>query len=121
MKLKKVGFFRELGHGDLDGPSLVEAMNAKPQPYEPKIVDYLRSGLLLIGCPGVVGDVVDESADPIGAPHIMTDGAWAWPGDLPLYVERYHVKLPGEFIDHVRLRSLKLPAIAEIRLSDLEL
>lgn len=121
MKLKRIGFFRELDHGDPTGPILTELVNDKFQPDEQIVLDYLRNGLLLIGCPGMVGDVLDKSAGPIGSPDIMTDGTWAWPGDLPFYVERYHLTLPAEFIDHVRGRRLEPLAIGEVELSDLEL
>ena len=121
MKLKSVGFFRELDHGDPTGPSLVASVGDKPRPDEARIADYLRGGLLLIGCPGVVGDILDEAAGLIGTPHIMTDGVWAWPGDLPYYVEKYHLTLPGDFIAHARTRGLNPPAVGEIDLSDLEL
>lgn len=122
MKLRKIGFFRELDHGDPTGPSLVELVSNTPQPDQSRIVDYLRrSGLLLIGCPGVVGDVLDETAGLIGSPNIMTDGVWAWPEDLPYYVERYHLALTSEFIEHVQTRSLSQPTISEMDLSSLEL
>ena len=41
MKLKRIGFFQELEHGDSTGPKLVELVSERPQPGEPMIVDYL--------------------------------------------------------------------------------
>jgi hypothetical protein len=51
-------------------------VNARQQPDEARVVNYLRNGVLLIGRPGMVGDVLDEAASPIGPPHIVTDGYW---------------------------------------------
>jgi len=33
---------------------------------------------------------------------MQTDGVWAWPNVLAYYVERYHCRLPDEFVSHVR-------------------
>lgn len=119
MKLKRVGFFQELDHGDPDGPKLVDSVG-RPQPDEQEIVRYLRNGLLLVGCPGLVNDVLDTGTGPIGSPDILTDGEWAWPGDLPYYVEKYHVALPDEFVQHVRQSNFKMPTDSEVDMSTLE-
>lgn len=121
MKLKRVGFFQELDHGDPNGPKLAEHVSDRPQPDEARVVDYLRSGLLLIGCPGVVHDVLDNKVGPVGSPDVLTDGVWAWPGDLPYYVEKYHLRLPKEFVDHLRGRSFRPPAEREVDIRELEL
>ena len=39
----------------------------------------------------------------------LTDGIWIWPEGLSVYVERYSVKLPSEFVEHMRARDFKLP------------
>ena len=33
----------------------------------------------------------------------MTDGVWLWPEGLYHYVEDHNVRLPKEFISHIRL------------------
>lgn len=66
MKVKQVGAFRELPHGDK------------------------ASGLTLREC--------------ISTPH-EADGTWAWYGDLAYYVEKYHVRLPNEFIEHMKMNN----------------
>jgi hypothetical protein len=121
MKLRRVGFFQELDHGDPTGPRLADLVNDRPQPDEIKISSYLRRGLLLIGCPGVVADALDSTVGVIGSPDILTDGMWAWPGDLPYYVEKYHPALPGEFVSHIRERSFQPPTDGEVDVTDLEL
>lgn len=121
MKLKRVGFFQELDHGDPNGPKLADHVSDRPQPDEDRVVAYLRSGLLLIGCPGVVRDVLDNTVGPVGSPDILTDGVWAWPGDLPYYVEKYHLRLPKEFVDDLRVRSFRPPADGDVEIRELEL
>ncbi len=120
MKLRRVGFFQELPHGDPSGPRLIDHVNNIPQSDEIKISSYLRKGLLLIGCPGVVDDAVDSSVGVIGSADILTDGSWSWPADLPYYTEKYHLTLPGDFVRHVRERSFRPPVDGEIDLHELE-
>lgn len=99
--LSRVGFFRELPHGDDDGPSLSHAVRDAPDADEHRLLDYLRAGVPYIVSPGAVLDVLDGSG-PVGTGTILTDGVWAWPDDLPHYVERYHVAVPEEFLEHAR-------------------
>jgi hypothetical protein len=113
MSLKRAGFFRELRHSD-DLPSLKSALADAPQNHEQDIVDYLRSGALLIGSPGPSFDVLSSTRQVAGAQHILTDGTWAWPADISYYVEKYHCRLPREFIDHMRSRNWRPPDDAEI-------
>jgi hypothetical protein len=39
----------------------------------------------------------------------LTDGVWVWPQGLPIYVERFHVRLPDEFIRHMEKNSFTVP------------
>ncbi|WP_020474852.1 hypothetical protein [Zavarzinella formosa] len=67
------------------------------------IAEYLRSGVRLHSCLGFShccfrnGPPDEEmgSAD-------LTDGIWVWPEGLPVYVERYAVRLPKDFCLHAR-------------------
>jgi hypothetical protein len=101
---------------------------AQPQPDEDRIAAYLKEGALLVACPGVVGDVLDsgvkdvqDPAVPIGSAHILTDGAWAWPADLEYYVRTYHVRLPADFIEHMRTHQWRPPAESELDFEHLSL
>jgi hypothetical protein len=121
MKLLHVGFFRELRHGEPEGPSLIEAIRPKADYDRRLVVSYLRSSPILFAYPGVVRDVLDSSRLIIGAGHIRTDGVWAWPEDLAYYVEHYNVALPSEFLEHVKLKVDHPPTEAEINFAGLEL
>jgi hypothetical protein len=108
-KLKGAGFYQELPHGSASGPLLRDLVSDQPQENEARIVEYLRNGILLVGCPGVVGDVLDSSAGMVASPHILTDTVWAWPGDLAYYVEKYHIALPREFVAHMQASNWSIP------------
>lgn len=121
MKLRGVGFFRELRHGSPDGPSLRDAMRASPDANASRIQEYLSNGVLLVASPGIVPDVVDPAHPMIGAPHILTDGVWAWPADLPYYLGRYHVRLPDAFLQHMSDSGWSAPGEETVDVSRLEL
>jgi hypothetical protein len=48
----------------------------------------------------------------IGSPDIMIDGVYAWPGDLPFYVRRYHVRLRDDFVAHMRANGWTVPPLS---------
>jgi hypothetical protein len=118
-KLKLAGFFRELPHGLESGPSLRESVASTAHGLELKILEYLRNGKLVIATPGLVGDVLSNPGVPVVAPHIFTDGEWAWPGDLIYYVSKYHVRVPAEFLKHMEANGWHVPD--DIDLAELEL
>jgi hypothetical protein len=120
MKLRTAGFFCELPHGEEDEQSIRDVMADVPQQNEQQIIEYLRKGILFIGCPGVAMDALDPSL-VAGSPHTFTDGVWAWPGDLPYYVERYHVRLPNDFVIHMERNRWQVPRKDTVSLEQLEL
>lgn len=99
--LKQIGFFRELPHGDPDGPSLHSSRRNEAEEDEEALTTYLAKGSTYIISPGPVWDVVDGSG-PIGTATILTDGEWIWPSDLFYYLGKYHVLLDPEFVKHVK-------------------
>jgi len=121
MKLKKVGFFAELPHGDETGPSLPDSVRDQGEKDERKLIAFLEKGILFIGCAGIGRDVIDESAGLTEPPHVLTDGVWAWPGDLAYYLKKYHVELPEDFLSHIRNRRYSLPRRRKLDLTLIEL
>lgn len=121
MKLHRFGFFPELRHGDEDGISIKTLMSDTARSNEAEQAQYLENGVVLIACAGVVKDVLNPLSGIIGSPHILTDGVWAWPKDLAYYVKKYHVKLPDEFIQHMKNNGWNPPDETEIDLSELEM
>jgi hypothetical protein len=109
-RLIKVGFFRELDHGDSGGPSLEESRAETPGPDEDRTAAYMESGHLLSSSLDVAKDWLSDDPDvEIGPPHIFTDGTYAWPADLAYYVRNYHVRLPKHFVKHIQRNEFRIP------------
>lgn len=106
----RIGFFRELRHGDPQGPSLRDAVSAEPGLDEARVAAYLRAGEAFIMSPGVVTDILDPSAGIIGSGSVLTDGTHAWPDDLAHYVERHHARLPAEFVEYAASQGWRVPS-----------
>lgn len=75
--------------------------------------------MLFIATPAFVEDVLAPGR-LIGSPHILTDGAWCWPSDLAHYVENYHVRLPTEFLAHMREQNWAAPSDERVPLERFE-
>lgn len=120
MLLREVGYFKELPHGKIDGPSLKESTSNISSKDEEKIVKYLTNGVAFVSSPGIVRDVFDEEKI-IGSLSILTDGEWMWPSDLAYYVLNYHVKLPEDFIVHMQYKDWVSPQENEIDFTSIEM
>lgn len=103
-QLIPVGFYRELTDDPDEQqylPSITEAIATSPQEHEENIVAYLRSGVC-IGARGCyVDDVLDITSRVPLNPHTYTDGIYLWRLDIAHYVEKYHLRLPSDFIRHM--------------------
>ena len=120
MKVKKVGAFCELPHGDkANGLSLRECIST-PHEAEAKIIQYLESGVLWIARMGLTRDVLDESSEFVTSSHVLTDGTWVWYEDLAYYVEKYHVQLPNEFIEHMKMNNWTVPPEDQVDVYNLQ-
>lgn len=96
--MQKVGWYRELRHGDPSGPSLHDAEALAPAVQE-RVLAHLGAGRVVLAAPGLVTDVVTGA--PVGPLSLLTDGEWVWPSDLAHYVETRHSPLPPAFVEHV--------------------
>jgi hypothetical protein len=108
-KLVRVGFFREMDHGEPSDPSLVAARADAPQPHQEALAAYLAAGHVYIATPGLAKDVLDRKT-VIGPPSYLTDGTYVWPGDVAHYVRTYNVRLPVAFLEHALSRGFTMPA-----------
>lgn len=83
---------------------------AGPIPDAARIVAYLRSASVVRMQMGysycrLEGGPPDEE---MGSAE-LSDGTWLWPEGLAVYVERFHVQLPDEFIAHMRAHEFVPP------------
>ncbi|MEU1619104.1 hypothetical protein ABZ479_17635 [Streptomyces sp. NPDC005722] len=116
-----LGAFRELQHGAADGPSLPAAVRERGEEYEDDLVRYLRSGAVLAVTTSAVYDVLSPDRAFIDGLSLLTDGQWFWHTDLAHYVERYHVAVSDEFVQHARRLDWRPPQLTEedlIRIED---
>ena len=120
MKLKHIGFFKELKHGDEYGECLNASIRNEADKKENRIIQYLSSGSILCVSPGIVSDIFDDSKI-IGELNIYTDGVWAWPSDLLYYIKEYHVCLSADFVMHIYHNNWVVPDFNEANLDVFEL
>ncbi|MCR5627408.1 MAG: hypothetical protein K6F99_08820 [Lachnospiraceae bacterium] len=102
MKLKTVGYYKEMPHGRKTNNSILDSINKeKPENIE-KIYQYLRGGVEFIVSPEITQDIIAPEKGTSGIASSYTDGIWLWPGDLAYYVKNYNLKLPDEFISTMK-------------------
>ncbi|MCR5566495.1 MAG: hypothetical protein K6F61_06555 [Clostridiales bacterium] len=92
-----VEFCREYSEGDL--PSIYELVSDTPDDRKELILDYLSTNPAVF-CPGIVYDLFDPAA-VIGDGSIYRDDKYYWPDYLAAYVEKYNIRLPEEFRNHI--------------------
>src|ERR1700722_5533975 len=95
--LKPIGFFREFGFANWNGP-ISEVVSVLPLSDEENILAYLRKGITILLPMQIDRDILSPEGSPIGSPAFLTDGHWLWLRTLGHYVEHYHCRLPDEFI-----------------------
>ena len=120
MRLRQAGFFRELEHGEADGPSLRDAVRDSLPPHREHIAGYLRSASVIAATGMVVDDVLDPERKNVAELMVLTDGEWVWPSDLVYYFEQYNVALPEDFVDHMRALDWTPPSLSDDELIALE-
>lgn len=118
-QLKRAGFFRELRHGNPAGPSLTVSRSGLRKEDREAMLHYLRSASILWATPCLFDDALEPSRQGIDDLAIATDGEWAWPTDLPYYVETYNVALPDEFVEHMQANHWQPPSLTDEDLAHL--
>jgi hypothetical protein len=120
-QLRKCGFFRDLPFGEASDQRLKDSLDRNAAQDAERITSYLRAAPVYATVPGLVSDVLDPEERVIGPLRYLTDGEWAWRSDLAYYVERYHCRVPAEFVQHIRGRNWLPPAEEEIDMTTLSL
>ena len=116
MKLRTVGYYKEMPHGQETDPSMEEFLNQEDPEQAEMICDYLRNGSALIVSPGETVDVLHPERGFSGTATAYTDGTWVWPGDLAYYVESYLLKIPEEFRQTMIQNKWQNPRLALLKL-----
>ena len=121
MKLKRQGFYREMLHGDKGDPSILQFIRDKGELDEDKIYRYLKAGIIVVACGGIVKGIVDSNNGIAGCPDMLTDGISLWPGDLAYYVKKYHLKLDEDSLQSMRDNEWCIKNIPSIDYDNLEI
>lgn len=96
--MKHIGYYKEF-EGD-KYPSMRDFFETAPYPNMDKIVKYLKSGNEMFVTAGIPKNAFTGESlhmEQIG----MNDGVYTWVNTLAYYVERYNLRLPKEFEDHI--------------------
>ena len=101
--------FREFPFGTGGDPSMREFMSPQRWKDQDKVLEYLRSGLVLGVTMGA--DLTDwfdrpNKANPVidgqrrGGVTEMTDGVWFWYAGLIHFIDKYNVRVSQQFVEH---------------------
>jgi hypothetical protein len=108
MKLKTVGYYKEMPQGRETDPTIFDYINNKSLDNIDKICEYLDQGVTFITSPGTVEDVICPENGVIGTSNALTDGVWLWPEALSYYVKKYALILPDDFIETMKAHNWKV-------------
>ncbi|MET9516027.1 hypothetical protein [Streptomyces sp. NPDC002994] len=81
---------------------------------------YLRAGTVLAATGARLYDVLSPGRELIGGLRLLTDGQWFWYSDLAHYVERYHVAVNEQFLQHARRRNWNPPRLSHTDLDGIQ-
>ena len=101
-----IGFYREFielfdPELALGYPLMKDNLAEDKVPGEQRLVSYLiHAGRVDLATTARSTDIF--TGEPTGFLNdTRTDGVYSWPTDLAYYVERYHLRLPDDFVAHV--------------------
>jgi len=117
-KLKQLVLYREKNYSnrDVNIPSIEENMHVLSEGGCEKVLKYMWSGKVLI-------EFVSPTTDPYCPKDqvrnvIMSDGVYVWDGVIMNWVEKYKIRLPEIFLDHIDKSN---NGVVEIKKSEKEL
>lgn len=110
-KLKPVGYWRDPESGrNYPDPHDLVAPGWLSEEEKSKIIEYLKSAQV---CRGTYDSSYcrfeDGPPDNEMGSKELSDGVYVWPEGLWIYVAQYDVKLPLDFIEHIRNEKYKPP------------
>lgn len=121
MTIKMQGVFKEMLNGNSNSPSVFDFIQTEPSEYEERIINYLKNGIVVVACGGIVEDVINPNNGFAGCPDLKTDGVWAWSGELEYYVRTYHLKLNDDFIQTMKINDWIIKSNLEIDYDDIHI
>lgn len=103
MTQTELGFFRELRHGDPEGPSIHDAV---VDPLEPEVREavarYLEQGSVIVATTARADDAIEPVHRDVAGINVLSDGEFVWSEDLAYYVRRYGARVPDKLLSRTR-------------------
>ena len=82
-----------------DYPSIAMDIG-KPSEHKDTVLKYMKACKITSAAPGHVRDVI--AGNVIDLPlECKSDGFFAWRSDFAYYIEKYDLRIPEEFIEHI--------------------
>ena len=106
MKRKFIGHYQEFYSDGVSRefveslPKLADLISETPIDHKAEIVNYRNDGEVGLACSALSRDVLTGERLKIRK-QTRHDDVYEWNESLAYYVERYNVRLPQEFVDHV--------------------
>lgn len=94
-----IGKYDELAPG-MGFPSIKEYMQAEPYKSKAAVLKHLRGGNVHMVTASKVVDVLSGETTNIELVY-MDDGKFSWSSKIPYYVDKYNLRLPQEFENHI--------------------
>lgn len=91
--------YDEFGKG-MGFPSIKGSFNADKYEGQEEIIEYMKKGKITMVSVGRDIDIVTGETIPYEK-VFMNDGEYRWTSTLRYYVEKYNLRLPKEFEEHV--------------------
>lgn len=94
-----IGQYEELALG-MGFKSMKEDFESGEYEEKEKIIDYLKNGHVHMVTASLVKDVFTGKQTDIEK-IFMDDGSYSWCSSIIYYVDKYNLKLPKEFEEHI--------------------
>lgn len=109
--MEMIGFYREMEpeNQDIFHESIRDKVRNQASYPKPEIKKYLESGYPILDVTEMTLDVIEGSFRVPGGSSLLSDGRFVWRVDLPVYVGRYNIELPREFISFVIENKFSVP------------
>ena len=99
-KLKLIGYWNNLLTNTWIHPRLLIDKEWETENRD-KIIKYLRNSMDFSYSFGLSPNRFFRGPKHMGD-HEKTDGVWVWPSGLADYGELYHIRLPNQFLNHMK-------------------
>ncbi len=94
-----IGKYNELAP-DMGFPSIKEHLHNEPYKSKDAILKHLRGGNVHMVTASRVVDAISGETTNIEL-VFMDDGKYSWSSTIPYYVDKYNLRLPKDFEDHI--------------------